>query len=413
MSEGERTEIVVAGAGPVGLAAALALASNGRRVTLLGPKPAMDERRTAALMLPSLELLERLGVADALLKNAAPLSTMRIIDATNRLIRSPSVTFRAAEIGEDAFGYNVPNRVLNAVLSDKVEAHPGIEWKQVLAHSWQIGVDQVQARLVGGGTIAASICVAADGRNSAARDAAGIGVRSRMLPQTALVCNFGHKRHHGFASTEFHTEHGPCTQVPLPGGYRSSLVWVMEPSRAEEFATLDDIQLADKLEEQMHSMLGRTEIEDGRALFPLSSTLPKRFASGRVALVGEAAHVFPPITAQGLNLGLRDVADLATCIGEAGDQLGEEQLSAYARKRLPDIFARSGAVSLVNGSLLATNLPAQLARSVGLTLLDRLPGLRGFFMREGMRPGSGLKTLLPQLPFGRVREKDQSADSRS
>lgn len=414
MSMVERADIIVAGAGPVGLTAALALADAGRRVTVIGPQPALDERRTAALMLPAIELLEKLGVADALLEEAAPLATMRIVDATERLVRSPTVTFRASEIGESAFGYNIPNRVLNAVLSNKVRAHDGIVWDEQFVENWSVGSDEIEARLTDGSGYKALLCVAADGRNSAAREAAGIGVKRRALPQTALVCNFSHKRHHGFTSTELHTEHGPCTQVPLPGGYRSSLVWVMDPGQAEAYSALDNGALAERLETQMQSMLGAVEIEEGRALFPLASVLPNRFAAKRVALAGEAAHVFPPITAQGLNLGLRDVLDLAECVGQVdGDPGGNAVLSAYERRRLPDIVARSNAVSMVNNSLLASHLPAQIARSAGLAILDRVPGLRGFFMREGMRPGSGFGALMPRSPFRMLKERGQQADNRS
>lgn len=415
MTTGERTDIIVAGAGPVGLVAALALARKNFQVTLIGPEPSSQEQRTAALMLPSIELLETVGLAARDLDEAAPLSIMRIVDATGRLIRSPAVTFRAAEIGESAFGYNIPNRVLNAALAERVEASAGIRWERSLVSEWILHKNEVEAVVGNGKRITARLCVAADGRSSSAREAAGIGVRHRALPQTALVCNFGHKRHHGYASTEFHTEHGPCTQVPLPGGYRSSLVWVMAPEQAALWAELSDEALAERVETQLQSMLGKVEIEQGRGLFPLSSVLPKRFASRRVALVGEAAHVFPPITAQGLNLGLRDVADLDECVGDGFDDPGADQvLTRYERRRLPDIFARSGAVSLVNSSLLASNLPAQLARGAGLALLDNIPGLRSFFMREGMRPGSGLRSILPMFPsLSRVRETDQPADSRS
>ena len=389
--------IVIAGTGPVGLTAALALADIGTPVTLVGPPPSSDDRRTTALMTPALAFLDGLGILAAVEPKGAPLKVMRIADATKRLIRSPVVTFRAAEIGEDRFGLNIPNRDLNAALESAVAAHPGIEWRRSLVENWTIGSDGVFARLADGSTVEAALAVAADGRLSPAREAAGIGVSTRSYPQAALVLNFGHSRGHGFVSTEFHTETGPFTQVPLPGN-RSSLVWVVKPKTAEELAALDDASLSARVEEQMQSMLGRVAVEPGRQVYPLGATLPARFAQNRVALVGEAAHVFPPIGAQGLNLGIRDVRDLVATITENMASPGSEKaLAAYDRRRRPDVLARAGAVNLLNLSLLSDMLPAQLARSAGLGFVGGFAPLRALFMREGLQPGSGLAKAFTDL----------------
>ncbi|MFC6490639.1 FAD-dependent monooxygenase, partial [Nitratireductor sp. GCM10026969] len=296
--------------------------------------------------------------------------------------------------------FNIPNAALNRALAERARAEPGIRWHECMVEHWQPAADSVTARLADATTVRAVLAVAADGRKSPAREAAGIATRTRPLPQSALVLNFGHTRHHGFTSTEFHTEHGPCTQVPLPGGFRSSLVWVMQPANAETLKTLDETALSERLERQLQSILGRVAVEPGCQVYPLSTALPARFAARRIALVGEAAHVFPPITAQGLNLGLRDVAELARIVHAHGQDPGAPAaLERYDARRRPDITARSRVVNLFNASLLTSLLPAQLARSAGLGLLDSMPLLRGFFMREGMRPGSGLAALLP--PFAR------------
>ena len=397
MDTERNARIIIAGTGPVGLTAALALADIGMPVTLAGPPPSSDDRRTTALMTPALAFLDGLGILTALEPKAAPLKVMRIADATKRLIRSPVVTFRAAEIGEDHFGLNIPNRDLNAALESAVAAHPGIEWRRSLVENWTIGSDGVFARLADGSTVEAALAVAADGRLSPAREAAGIGVSTRSYPQAALVLNFEHSRGHGFVSTEFHTETGPFTQVPLPGN-RSSLVWVVKPKTAEELMALDDASLSARVEEQMQSMLGRVSVEPGRQVYPLGATLPARFAQNRVALVGEAAHVFPPIGAQGLNLGIRDVRDLVATITENMASPGSEKaLSAYDRRRRPDVLARAGAVNLLNLSLLSDMLPAQLARSAGLGFVGGFAPLRALFMREGLQPGSGLAKAFTDL----------------
>jgi 2-octaprenyl-6-methoxyphenol hydroxylase len=390
-------EIVVAGTGPAGLAAALDLARLGFRIILAGPVPRDDDERTTALMRPALAILQRIGVFDALIGKAAPLEVMRIVDATRRLIRSPVATFRAAEIGEEYFGLNIPNRQLNQALRAAVLARPEIEWRRSLVEGWVIGQDEIVAKLADGARVAAALAVAADGRLSPARESAGIAVSTRSFPQSAFVVNFGHSRGHGFISTEFHTETGPFTQVPLPGR-RSSLVWVVRPETAAELAALDDAALSRRIEDRMQSMLGRVSVEPGRQIYPLTATVPARFAANRVALVGEAAHVFPPIGAQGLNLGMRDISDLSRIAAENRDDPGSgKALAAYDRERRPDILARAGAVSLLNISLLSDMLPAQLARSAGLGLLGRIAPLRAFFMREGLQPGSGLASILSDL----------------
>ena len=252
----------------------------------------------------------------------------------------------------------------------------------------------IEAALETGGTVTAKLAAAADGRRSPAREAAGIAVKFWEAGQSALVLNFSHARPHDDTSTEFHTEDGPFTQVPLPGR-RSSLVWVTRRRRAGELAALPEAELSRLVEERMQSMLGRVEVEPGRQVYPLASALPRRFADRRVALVGEAAHIFPPIGAQGLNLGIRDAEDLTkVALRHAADPGAAAALAAYDRARRPDILARSSAVDMLNRSLLSDLLPAQAARAAGLSLLRVTPPLRAFFMREGLRTGGGFAGLL-------------------
>lgn len=393
MDHQKTARILIAGSGPAGLIAALGFADAGFAVTLVGPETGGPDGRTTALMNPALKVLERLRVLDEVRSKAAPLKVMRIVDATSRLVRSPVVTFRASEIGEDEFGLNLPNSVLNPALARAVAAHSGIEWRKSLVETWRLDAGHAHAVLADGSEVAALLAVAADGRLSPARAAAGISTSARSLPQAALVLNFGHRSEHAFTSTEFHTETGPFTQVPLPGN-RSSLVWVVEPETAKELAALDDATLSMRVEQQMQSMLGRVSIEPGRQVYPLSGVTPRHFARNRVALVGEAAHVFPPIGAQGLNLGIRDIDDLVEIACKNRDDPGAvKALAAYDLRRRPDILARSSAVNLLNMSLLSDMLPAQMARSAGLGVLGGFAPLRAFFMREGLRPGSGFAAL--------------------
>ncbi|ANG97351.1 2-octaprenyl-6-methoxyphenyl hydroxylase [Brucella pseudogrignonensis] len=392
------TEITISGGGPAGMMAALALSAKGYRTALLGPETDRNDRRTTALMMPAIRFLEEIGVWGDIAPEAAPLASMRIVDATQRLIRSPAVTFRAGEIDETAFGYNIPNAALNQKLAEAVENNPAIKRITQPAIEYRNNGDHVTITLAGGDTLHTRLVVAADGRNSAAREAAGIRTRRWSYPQTAVVLSFAHEVEHENISTEFHTEEGPFTQVPLKGK-RSSLVWVVNPGRAEMLLALDDVTLAQRIEDMMQSMLGKVTIDVRPQAWPLSGMVPLSFASKRTILIGEAAHVFPPIGAQGLNLGTRDVETLIKAIASDPSDPGSDRvIRAYDRGRRPDILARTGSVDALNRSLLSPMLPAQIARGVGLEMLRSFAPLRAFFMREGLRPGSGFSQLLPRLP---------------
>lgn len=392
------TEITISGGGPAGMMAALALSAKGYRTVLLGPETDINDRRTTALMMPAISFLEEIGVWGDISPEAAPLVSMRIVDATQRLIRSPAVTFRAGEIDEVAFGYNIPNAALNRKLAEAVDNNPAIKRITQPAIEYRNNNDHITITLGDGDTLHTRLVIAADGRNSAAREAAGIRTRRWSYPQTAVVLSFAHEVEHENISTEFHTEEGPFTQVPLQGK-RSSLVWVVNPGRAEELLTLDNAALAQRIEDMMQSMLGKVTIDVRPQAWPLSGMVPLSFASKRTILIGEAAHVFPPIGAQGLNLGTRDVETLIKAIANDPSDPGSDRvILAYDRGRRPDILARTGSVDALNRSLLSPMLPAQIARGVGLEMLRSFAPLRAFFMREGLRPGSGISQLLPRLP---------------
>jgi 2-octaprenyl-6-methoxyphenol hydroxylase len=237
----------------------------------------------------------------------------------------------------------------------------------------------------------AALVIGADGRRSMCRAAAHIDVDEHNYRQIALTVCLTHSRPHRDVSTELHTASGPFTLVPLPGN-RSSLVWVLDPVEADEVAALDDAALAMEIERRSQSMLGKMTIERGRGLFPLSVATARQFAAERIALVGEAAHVVPPIGAQGLNLGLRDaaaIADLALAAHRDGRDLGgDDVLAAYDKARRTDVAGHTVAIDLLNRSLLSDFLPVQGARGLGLYILDRIGPLRRAIMREGVAPSS-------------------------
>ncbi|WP_159951037.1 UbiH/UbiF family hydroxylase [Rhizobium sp. 18065] len=395
-------DIAIIGAGPAGQIAAIAMARGGRRVALIGPEPDGSDRRTTALMHQSLTMMERLGLWEGLRAQAAALSTMQIIDGTKRLLRAPTVAFRSAEIDLPAFGFNIPNSALVAALSQAVSTEPMIERFSVAAEAIEIAEDRVTVRLPQDEVIMADFVIGADGRKSKTRDSAGVGVKTWSYPQTAVVLNFGHTLPHQNTSTEFHTESGPFTQVPLPG-MRSSLVWVVTPAEAERLLALDTASLSGEVESRMQSLLGKVTVEDGAQAWPLSGMTANHYGRGRAAFVGEAGHAFPPIGAQGLNLSLRDIAALEDIlIDPNGEQIRATAGDHFDRKRRLDISSRTVSVDLLNRSLLSGLLPVQMMRAAGLQVLASFAPLRNLVMQEGVAPGRGLKSL-PQVLREKIR----------
>jgi 2-octaprenyl-6-methoxyphenol hydroxylase len=389
----ETYDIAIVGAGAVGLSAALAFARDGYKTALIGDLDARRDGRTVALLDGSVRFLEALGVWPALVTEAAPLETMRIIDDTGS-------TFRAGEIGLDAFGWNIENATLVEKLAQAARSYGNLTSLSQHATGFEPG-ETASLALEGEPPIKARLVVAADGRNSKLRQIAGIDVKTWSYPQSAVTAILAHDRDHREISTEFHTRHGPFTLVPLPGR-RSSLVWVASSEEAKRLAALDDPALAREIERQAQSILGAMRVDGPRGLVPMSGLSVSRYWFSRMALVGEAAHVFPPIGAQGLNLGFRDVASLRDAVIDAGDQGHEpgsdETLRRYQRGRDLDVRVRTAAVDGLNRTLLTGLIPADFLRGAGLLALSNIGLLRRAVMREGVLPRMGAPRLMRGEP---------------
>ncbi len=383
------TSCAVVGGGPAGLATAIALAQAGVATTLIARRLPYADNRTTALLGASVDFLQSLDVWRRCADDAAPLRTMRLVDDTGRLIRSPEVAFRSDEIGMEAFGYNIENRLLMVAMEARAAELANLTRIDDEAQAVVAGDDAVTVTTKQGATLTADLVAGADGRHSLCREAAGIGVTRRDLGQSALTLNVTHTRPHHDCSTEFHTGSGPCVFVPLPG-LRSSIVWVVRPQEAARLIALGDAELADAAERQSHSILDRLTVAPGRYVFPLAIETPTQLAARRIALVGEAAHVVPPIGAQGLNMGLRDAADLAETVRDAlaqgQDPGADAALQRYAFKRRADVSSRTFMIDMANRTLLSDFLPVQSLRAAGMHMLDRIGPLRRFAMREGLSP---------------------------
>ena len=397
-SEKTTQDLIIIGAGAAGLTAALGLAQAGWSLMLIGRADLSATARTVALFDGSLKLLQNIGVLQRLRSDFAALETMRIVDDTGSLFRTPPVDFRASEIGLDVFGENIENRHLVRHLSEAVRQEPRITWIEAQATSATHDADAAHVTLNDGRIFSAKLLISAEGRKSMLRQAAGIETRHWSYPQVALTALLTHDRPHREISTEFHTRQGPFTLVPLPASdkapHRSSLVWMMEPSEAHRREALDNEKLAADMTRQSHHLLGKLRLEGPRGSFPMSGLVAQKFAQNRIALIGDAAHGFPPIGAQGLNLGMRDIAHLVDCLNGAPDPGHPNVLAQYDGARRSDVSTRVSGVDLLNRSLLTGFMPVDFLRGAGLLALANIRPLKRMVMREGVMPRGPVPRLM-------------------
>lgn len=400
MVEDTQFDVAVVGAGPAGLTAALLMARKGFSTVCFMGAGNLAERydpRTTALMQGAVRLLDNLDLWHILEPCSAPLKRLNLIDDTDWLVKAPSVMFDAAELGDEPFGWNIPNQKLINALAEAVGAMPGLCLIAADAKRVDVNTDGVRITGPDGVAIRSPLLLAADGRNSLCRDAANIKADRWSYPQTAIACSFSHALPHNETSTEFHKPAGPLTLVPLPG-QQSSLVWVVRPQEATALCALSKAQFEDRLNQESHGILGDITGSTSRGAFEIKGLTARKFASNRIALIGEAAHVLPPIGAQGLNLGLRDAAligELAAQASADGSDIGADgTLDAYDRRRRLDVLPRTALVDFLNRSLFSGILPLQGLRGLGLFMLDTVGPLRRAVMRQGMEPQTNLPKIM-------------------
>ena len=334
-----------------------------------------------------------LGLWPGQLKEATqPLRKLRLVDDTGSLFKAPTITFDPAELGEEAFGWNFPLGILIPALFARAQ-ELGVEFTGADAASAHTAPDSVSVTTTAGQRLTARVAIAADGRNSLLREAAGIRTNRWSYDQTALATSFDHSGPHDGISTEHHKKAGPFTTVPMPGN-RSALVWMERPARAAELNELSDRDIAAEIQIGTHGELGLVSNVGPRRLFPMQGLVARDFARNRIILVGEAAHVVPPIGAQGLNMSLRDAAQAADLMEGEEDPGSPAIMADYDAKRRRDVQPRQQVIDLMNRSLLSGFMALETGRAAGMSLLSQFGPLRRAVMQYGLAPSSNLPRVM-------------------
>lgn len=397
MTTPHSTDVLISGGGIAGLTAAAAFASAGFDVVCVDPSPPITERdvdgsdlRTTAFLQPAQELLENCGLWQRLDTHAAPLQIMRIIDAGGdqpepRIVRD----FNAADISEQPFGWNLPNWLLRREMVARLADMPNVDFRPGTGtRSLFTREAQAKVGLSDGSTIKARLVVAADGRLSPMREAAGIDVHTKRYGQKALAFAVTHPIAHGDVSTEIHRSGGPFTLVPLPdhGGLPSSaVVWMERGPRATELLAMNPDAFQAAMTERSCGLFGPLKLASRRTLWPIISQSAERLSGQRIALIAEAAHVVPPIGAQGLNMSLSDLRCLLDLAQARPDDLGDAQmLDSYHTARIRDVKLRVQGIDLLNRASMVEARPLRDARALGLNALYSLAPVRRTLMQMGL-----------------------------
>jgi len=394
-----RLDTIIVGGGLAGGLCALALAHEGLDVALIdaqAPERFREESfdsRTTALAYASARVFRRLGLWPAIADHAEPIRDILVTDG-----RAPSPTRRSAasafhlhfdsgelETGEP-LGFIVENRALRAAIYDRIAAAPRIRlFAPARAGAPDFSGGAARLSLADGTALEAALIIAADGKASPLRAAAGIRVNSWRYAQTAIVTTVAHERPHEGVAQELFLPAGPFAILPLTDN-RSSIVWTERREAAPAFLALDDAAFLAELSRRFGDYLGRLSLAGPRFGYPLAFHLAQSFAAPRLALIGDAAHAIHPIAGQGYNLGVKDIAALAETLGDAaglGLDIGSmATLERYQRWRRFDSATLAFGTDALNRLFSNDWGPLRLARDLGMGAVNAVGPLRSFFMRQ-------------------------------
>ncbi|WP_169566523.1 UbiH/UbiF/VisC/COQ6 family ubiquinone biosynthesis hydroxylase [Sneathiella limimaris] len=395
-------DILIVGGGLNGLPLAIALADAGLDVVVLERESLKDttvetfDGRVSAIAHASRNLFRSIGVWDHVAEKE-PMLDIRITDGPSKLF----LHYDHRQLGDEPFGHMVENRHLRVALQaraaelDNLTLLAPVEYDEIDRQS-----DGVQVRLKDGRQISTRLLVAADGRGSPIREMAGIGKVGWSYTQNGIVCTVKHEYPHQGVAQERFLNPGPFAILPMTGN-RSSLVWTESTETAKKIMALDPEEFQAAMARRFGTYLGKLEVVGPRWSYPLALHQADSYVAERLALVGDAAHGMHPIAGQGLNLGLRDVAALAEVIIDAArlglDPGSPSVLEKYQRWRRFDSLTLLAITDGLN-RLFTTDLePVRLARDVGMAAVNKMPGLKGFFMEHAR----GTVGVLPRLLEGK------------
>jgi len=388
------TDILISGAGIAGLVAAAGLAGLGHRVTIVDPAPPAtsaetqgSDLRSTAYLQPARALFERLGLWSLLAEAATPLAALQVIDTSGwPPVERDRRLFTPDDLGETVFGWNLLNWHTHGLLSRHLAAMPGVTLRHQVGFADMLQRDDiVRVRLTDGKRLTARLVVGADGRSSPVARAAGIAMNTRRYGQKAMAFVARHTLPHGDVSTEIYNSGGAFTTVPLPdhnGAPASAIVWMNDGPRAQDLMALDDAALGNEMTLRACAVLGDMRPISPRRLWPVITQTAEALTARRVALIAEAAHVLPPIGAQGLNTSLQDVAALLDSLSH--DPGAPDGLNRYANARTRDVAARAAVIDLFNRVCQSDTPAVQALRLAGLRKVYDIAPLRRGVMRAGL-----------------------------
>ncbi|MET3889877.1 2-octaprenyl-6-methoxyphenol hydroxylase [Bosea sp. OAE506] len=412
MSEQTRPSevIVIAGGGIAGLSLALALKQalgNAFAVIVADPvfaRPGLPDTRAYAVAAAAQAMLTSLGIWDKIADGAQAMTEMVVSDSrSGDVVRPVFLTFDGEVEPGQPFAHMVGSGALIEALTAACR-EAGVQLRGEGVARFDSGEAGVSVVLAGGEALRARLLVAADGARSRLREQAGIGWVGWDYAQSGLVATIGHERPHGGRAVEHFLPSGPFAILPLSDGgrlgHRSSMVWSERNENVPALLSLDEEGMLAEIERRFGLELGEIALESPVMAHPLGFGVARRFVGERLALLGDAAHVIHPIAGQGLNLGLKDVAALAEIIVDAArlglDPGAGDVLEGYEQARRFDTVAMGAVTDGLNRLFSNDATPLRLARDLGLGLVDRLPGLKRFFIREA----AGVAGAPPRLLRG-------------
>lgn len=389
-----QTDVLISGGGIAGLIAAAAFGAEGHQVICVDPAPpvtnensAGSDLRTTAFLQPSVRLLKRIGLWGPLAAHATPLQIMRIIDAGGpepvaRLVRD----FNATDISDAPFGWNLPNWLLRREISACITKMTNVHFQANTATEAITPRDEdAIVTLSDGKRISARLVIGADGRNSAIRNALGIGVKTIRYGQKALAFTVTHEIPHNNISTEIHRSGGPFTLVPLPhrnGHPSSAVIWMDCDAEVARLSSLSPQQFGIELNARSTGILGHMDPATRLSIWPIITQIAQRFIAKRTALIAEAAHVVPPIGAQGLNMSLADLTLLLDL--SQNDLGGRDSLDQFQRRRWTETRMRIAGIDLLNRTSMISSRPLRDLRAIGLGAIYGITPVRRLMMKTGL-----------------------------